>query len=186
MKHTTTLGAGCFWCTEAAFQQLSGVSQVVSGYAGGKSENPSYREVCLGNTGHVEVCQITYDPKVIAFIDLLQVFWHIHDPTSLDRQGNDVGSQYRSVIFYHNEEQKEIAYQSREHLEQTGLFNQPIVTQIKALGCDANPNSCFYPAEEEHQNYYQKYPEQSYCSLLIQPKLTRLRQTLAHKASLFR
>ena len=160
-------GAGCFWCVEAVFQELQGVDKVVSGYAGGKSRNPNYEEVCTGQSGHAELCQIYFRPELISYTELLDVFWKTHDPTSLNRQGNDIGTQYRSVIFYHDKEQKNLALESRRKLERSGVFQNPIQTQIEAL-------EAFYPAEDYHQNYYRNHPEQSYCIFMIRPKLEKL------------
>ena len=160
----TTLGAGCFWCVEAVFQNLEGVESVVSGYAGGQIKNPSYREVTTGNTGHAEVAQIKYDPKKITFDELLEVFWQTHDPTTLNRQGADSGTQYRSAIFYHNEEQQLLAEKYKKKLDESGAFESPIVTEITAL-------DKFYVAEDYHQNYYNLNSDQPYCSFVIVPKL---------------
>src|SRR5258705_10954923 len=160
-----TFGAGCFWCSEAVFLNVNGVSKVVSGYSGGKVKNPSYREVCTGLTGHAEVTQITYDPKVVSFEDLLEVFWQAHDPTTLNRQGADEGTQYRSVIFYHNEQQKLIAEKSK--LAAQADFSRPIVTEIV-------PFTKFYPAEDYHQGYYDLNSRQPYCQMVITPKLEKL------------
>ena len=142
-----TFGSGCFWCTEAIFQSLKGVESVVSGYSGGSVENPSYEQVCSGTTGHAEVTQIQYDPNVISFKKLLEVFWKTHDPTTLNRQGADVGTQYRSAIFYHSEKQRELAEKYKKRLDESGAFPNPIVTEITAF-------TQFYPAEDYHQNYY--------------------------------
>lgn len=161
-----TFGAGCFWCVEAVFEQLDGVSAVVSGYMGGEVKNPSYREVCSGTSGHAEVTQIHYDAEVISFETLLDWLWRSHDPTTLNRQGADTGSQYRSAIFYHSEAQKAAAIASKEKAK--GLFNQPIVTEIV-------PAETFYPAEEYHQDYYKNNPSAPYCQMLIRPKLKKLK-----------
>ena len=171
-----SLGGGCFWCLEAVFQSLRGVERLVSGYAGGKTKKPSYEEVCTGQSDHAEVCQIHFDPRLISYTELLEVFWKIHDPTTLNRQGNDIGTQYRSVIFYHNEEQKNRALSSRAKLEASGKLKDPIQTQIEALDIED-----FYPAEEYHQNYYLRNPEQSYCRFLIRPKLEKLKQNFGKK-----
>lgn len=160
-----TLGGGCFWCLEAVFEKLKGVSDVTSGYAGGARKNPSYEQVCSGGTGHAEVVQITFDPSQISYSDLLEVFWEIHDPTTLNRQGNDVGTQYRSVIFYHDDQQKEIAEKSKTAA--ASKFSSPIVTEIQPL-----PE--FYPAEKYHQDYYRQNPFQPYCMIVISPKLKKL------------
>ena len=166
---TATLGGGCFWCVEAIFQDLKGVHRVVSGYAGGAVENPTYQQVCTGNTGHAEVTQITYDPEVISYEDLLYVFWRTHDPTTLNRQGADVGTQYRSIILYHNEAQKAIAEKSRRETDASDLWPNPIVTEIAPLGA-------FYPAEDYHQDYYRQNRFQPYCLAVIDPKLRKFRK----------
>ena len=171
---TATFGSGCFWCTEAVFERLNGVHKVVSGYAGGTVENPTYEQVCSGKTGHAEVTQITYDPKVITYDELLEVFWRTHDPTTLNRQGNDVGTQYRSVIFYHNEEQKRLAEKYKEELNKSGAWDKPIVTEIK-------PFTNFYPAENYHQNYYDNNPAQPYCSFVITPKVEKFEKVFKDK-----
>lgn len=162
-----TLGAGCFWCTEAVFQRLEGVKNVVSGYSGGFVENPSYRAVCSATTGHAEVIQVFYDPKVISLERLLEVFWSTHDPTTLNRQGADVGPQYRSAIFFHTEEQGEIAKNLKKELNEKKVFSQPIVTEITAF-------SNFYPADNQHQNYYNENGYQPYCQFVIKPKVDKL------------
>jgi peptide-methionine (S)-S-oxide reductase len=169
-----TFGAGCFWCVEAVFQQLNGVHQVVSGYSGGEAENPSYKEVCTGRTGHAEVAQITYDPDAISYEDLLYVFWRTHDPTTLNRQGADVGTQYRSVIFYHDEKQKVAAEKSRRETDASRVWPNPIVTQIEPLGN-------FYPAEDYHQNYYRENPYQPYCMAVIDPKVRKFKKEFADR-----
>lgn len=171
---TATLGAGCFWCVEAIFQQLKGVHRVVSGYAGGRVENPTYEQVCTGTTGHAEVVQITFDPEEISFEELLYVFWRTHDPTTLNRQGADVGTQYRSVIFYHDEGQKAVAERSKNEAEASGLWPNPIVTEIV-------PFRNFYPAEEYHQDYYLQNPNQPYCRAVIDPKLQKLRNEFGER-----
>lgn len=160
-----TFGGGCFWCIEAVFQQLDGVERVVSGYAGGHEENPSYQSVCNGTTGHAEVVQITFDPEVVRYEELLEVFWRAHDPTTLNRQGNDVGTQYRSAIYYHSEEQKEAALRSIERVQPA--FADKIVTEVAPL-------DVFYPGEDYHQDYYVNHKEQGYCSFVIRPKLDKL------------
>lgn len=172
--HKATFGSGCFWCTEAIFERLSGVHKVVSGYAGGTFENPTYEEVCEGTTGHAEVTQITYDPNVVTYDELLEVFWKTHDPTTLNRQGNDVGSQYRSVIFYHNEEQKQLAEKYKEELDKSGAWDKPIVTEI-------SPLKNFIPAENYHQDYYDNNPNQGYCAFVIAPKLEKFRKVFKDK-----
>ena len=163
---TATLGAGCFWCVEAIFQNLKGVHKVESGYTGGHVENPTYEEICTGTTGHAEVTRITFDPEIISYEQLLDVFWHTHDPTTLNKQGADVGTQYRSVIFYHNEKQKEIAETSKEKTDSSELWNAPIVTEIISL-------KKYYAAEDYHQNYYNNNTNQPYCSAVIAPKLQK-------------
>ena len=165
----TTLGGGCFWCLEAVYDQLKGVTDVVSGYAGGTVPNPSYEQVCTGSTGHAEVVQVTFDPSEISFRDILEVYFSIHDPTTLNRQGADVGTQYRSVIFYHNERQKEIAEEMIEELEAEGAFEDPIVTQV-------DPLDAFYPAESYHQEYYQNNPRRPYCRVVITPKVKKFQK----------
>ncbi|NVJ86160.1 MAG: peptide-methionine (S)-S-oxide reductase MsrA [Algoriphagus sp.] len=162
-----TLGAGCFWCTEAVFQRLEGVDKVISGYAGGFVENPSYREVCSGTTGHAEVIQVFFDPEKISLEELLKVFWATHDPTTLNRQGADVGPQYRSAIFYHDEVQKETAERIKDEMNQQEVFSKPIVTEITAF-------SNFYPAESMHQNYFNDNGFQPYCQFVIKPKVDKL------------
>lgn len=171
---TATFGGGCFWCVEAVFQDLKGVEQVVSGYAGGEVENPTYQQVCTGATGHAEVVQITFDPSVITYEELLSVFWRTHDPTTWNRQGADVGPQYRSVIFYHSPEQQSIAGRSRQETDAAGLWPRPIVTLIE-------PFRNFYPAEPYHQNYYRQNPYQPYCQMVINPKIQKLRKDFKDK-----
>jgi len=165
---TATVGGGCFWCLEAVFQQLDGVLSVESGYAGGEVLNPTYRQVCSGTTGHAEVCQIRFDSRRITFSELLNVFWKIHNPTTLNRQGNDVGTQYRSVIYYHTSLQREEALASRVSAEASGLWTDPIVTEITEL-------PVYYPAEDYHQNYFQDNQREAYCVYVIRPKLEHLR-----------
>ncbi len=174
MMETATLGAGCFWCVEAVFQELEGVSTVVSGYSGGRIKNPAYREICTGRTGHAEVCQVTFDPAVIAFEELLEVFWQTHDPTTLNRQGNDVGTQYRSAIFYHSEIQREKAEHYKKALDASGAWNNPIVTEI-------SPFTEFYKAEEPHQNYYKDNINAPYCQYIVRPKVEKVRKVFANK-----
>lgn len=169
-----TFGNGCFWCTEAIFQRLNGVEKVVSGYTGGKVKNPTYKEVCSGLTGHAEVIQITYDPKKISFDELLEVFWKTHDPTTLNRQGADEGTQYRSAVFYHNEEQKQLATEYRKKLDASGAFDNPIVTEITA-------STEFYPAEDYHQNYFNLNGNAPYCSYVIQPKIEKFEKVFKSK-----
>ncbi len=171
---TATFGAGCFWCVEAIFQQLKGVESAVSGYSGGTVKNPGYREVSTGRTGHAEVVQIVYDPSVISFPELLEVFWSTHDPTTLNRQGADVGTQYRSAIFYHSPEQKKLAEEFKQKLDASGAFADPIVTEITAF-------TAFYPAEDYHQEYYDNNRNQPYCRMVIQPKLDKFKKVFAEK-----
>ncbi|NLG63359.1 MAG: peptide-methionine (S)-S-oxide reductase MsrA [Candidatus Cloacimonetes bacterium] len=164
-----TFGGGCFWCLEAAFLELDGVLEVQSGYAGGHVENPDYRTVCTGTTGHAEVVQVTYDPGRITYDDLLNVFFTIHDPTTPDRQGNDVGPQYRSIILYHDEAQAEAARRTIERLEQEQVWSDPIVTEVVPL-------RAFYPAEPEHNRYYERNPNQPYCTFVVAPKVAKVRK----------
>ncbi len=171
---TITLGAGCFWCTEAIFQQIDGVTKVVSGYSGGHVKNPTYEQVCEKNTGHVEVCQLTYDPSKVSIDEILEVFWQTHDPTSMDKQGNDVGPQYRSAVFYSTDEQKQKAEHYKEELTKTGAFGKPVVTVIEKL-------KNFYPAENYHQNYYKNNPNQPYCYFVIRPKLEKYEKVFGSK-----
>jgi len=168
-----TFGAGCFWCTEAVFQQLSGVRSVISGYSGGALKNPTYDDICTGMSGHAEVVQVAFDPAVISYDQLLLAFWHTHDPTTLNRQGNDVGPQYRSVIFYHTDEQKKAAEASKRKLDAARVFPGLIVTEIV-------PAADFYRAENYHQNYYRNNPNRGYCQFIIRPKLEKLKQALGH------
>lgn len=171
---TATFGNGCFWCTEAIFQQLEGVEKVESGYSGGHVENPTYEEVCEKTTGHAEVLRIFFDPKKISFDELLEVFWQTHDPTTLNRQGNDVGPQYRSVIFYHNTEQKQKAEKYKTELDKSAAFDAPIVTAIE-------PIKNYYPAENYHQNYYKNNPNQGYCYFVIKPKVEKFKKVFGSK-----
>lgn len=173
---TATFGAGCFWCVEAVFQCLEGVQQVVSGYAGGVVKNPTYQQVCSGTTGHAEVAQISFAPQVISFDDLLYVFWRTHDPTTLNRQGADVGTQYRSAIFYHSDEQKAIAESSKRETDASGLWPNPIVTEIA-------PCLDFYAAEVYHQNYYKLNPNQPYCQFVIDPKIRKFKEEFRENLS---
>lgn len=168
-----TFGAGCFWCVEAIFELVEGIEYVESGYSGGHVENPTYEEVTSGRTGHVEVARIHFNPEIITFQELLEVLWHTHDPTTLNRQGNDIGEQYRSVIFYHNEEQKKIAEQSRAKTDKSGLWKNPIVTTIEPL---AN----YYTAEDYHQNYFANNPNAGYCSYVIAPKVAKFKKEFSH------
>jgi peptide-methionine (S)-S-oxide reductase len=165
----TTLGGGCFWCLEAVFEPLQGVLAVVSGYSGGTPPNPSYELVCTGTTGHAEVVQVTFDPAVITFREILEIFFAFHDPTQLDRQGADVGTQYRSVIFWHSEAQHSTAVELVAALEREGVYDRPIVTRVVPL-------EAFYPAERYHQEYYRRNPAQPYCQAIIAPKVTKLRR----------
>ncbi len=171
---TATFGAGCFWCVEAQFQMLEGVHSVSSGFSGGTIKNPAYREVCNGTTGHAEVCQITYDSSKISFDELLAAFWQSHDPTQLNRQGNDIGTQYRSVIYYHNEEQKRLAEKYKKDLNESGAFQKPIVTEISPIGP-------FYKAEDYHQNYFNQNGSESYCQFVIQPKVEKFKKVFNDK-----
>lgn len=162
-----TLGGGCFWCIEAIFERIDGVESVVPGYAGGSTENPSYEQVCTGGTGHAEVARIAYDQNKVSFSDILDVFWKAHDPTTVNRQGADVGTQYRSIILYHDDEQRRAAEESKQALENSEYFDKPVVTEIQAL-------DTFFPAEEYHQNYFEKHPYAGYCTFVIRPKLKKL------------
>jgi peptide-methionine (S)-S-oxide reductase len=164
-----TLAGGCFWCLEAAFQDLKGVERVRSGYAGGHVANPSYEDVCTGTTGHAEVVQVTFDRQVVSFADLLRIFFTIHDPTTLNRQGGDVGTQYRSAIFYHSPEQKAAAERVIGELQAEKVWDDPIVTEVKPL-------DAFYPAEEHHRDYYRRNPNQGYCRAVIAPKVAKVRK----------
>ncbi|MBN1218263.1 MAG: peptide-methionine (S)-S-oxide reductase MsrA [Anaerolineae bacterium] len=171
---TATLGGGCFWCVEAIYQDVQGVQQVVSGYAGGAVENPTYQQVCTGTTGHAEVVQITFDPESISYEDILYIFWRTHDPTTLNRQGADVGPQYRSIILYHTQEQKAIAEKSKREIDASNLWPQPIVTEIA-------PFTDFYKAETYHQNYYRHNPYQPYCIAVIDPKVRKFKKQFQDK-----
>lgn len=171
---TATFGSGCFWCTEAIFQNVDGVTQVVSGYMGGHVKNPTYKEVCSGLTGHAEVIQVTYDPAIVTYAELLEIFWKTHDPTTLNRQGADVGTQYRSAIFYHTEEQKALAERYKKELTDAQVYDQPIVTEI-------TPASVFYKAEDYHQNYYNLNANVPYCSFVITPKLEKFKKVFKEK-----
>lgn len=169
-----TFAAGCFWCVEAQYQQLDGVEKVVSGYLGGHVQNPTYKQVCTGNTGHAEACNIYYNPSKITYDELLAAFWVAHDPTTLNRQGNDVGTQYRSAIFYHNEEQKQKAEQYKQKLNEEKAFNGPVVTEI-------SPYSTFYKAEDYHQDYYNQNSNQGYCQFVVKPKMDKFKKVFADK-----
>ena len=173
-KAVATFGSGCFWCTEAVFERLEGVSKVESGYSGGHVDRPTYEQVTTGTTGHAEVTQLTYNPDVISYKELLEVFWKTHDPTTLNRQGNDVGPQYRSVIFYHDNEQKELAERYKKELDEAGVFDNPIVTEI-------SPYEKFYKAENYHQDYYANNPYQPYCSFVITPKIEKFEKVFKDK-----
>ena len=166
---TTTLGGGCFWCLEAVYELVDGVTSVVSGYAGGHVANPSYEQVCTGTTGHAEVTQITFDPAVVSLTHLLDIFFTIHDPTTLNRQGYDVGTQYRSIILYHDDEQKAEAEASMSRVVEQGLYRDPLVTRVEPL-------DVFYPAEEYHQEYFRSNPGASYCQVIIEPKVAKFRE----------
>lgn len=169
-----TLGGGCFWCTEAVFLAVKGVSKVESGYSGGKVKNPTYREVCSGLTGHAEVIRVTFDPKVVSYEDILEIFWNTHDPTTLNRQGADEGTQYRSVVFYHSEQQKKVAEAYRDQLIASKVYKNPIVTEI-------SPLINYYPAEDYHQNYYALNENQGYCQYVIRPKVEKFKKQFADK-----
>jgi peptide-methionine (S)-S-oxide reductase len=169
---TATFASGCFWCSEAVFQQLRGVKSVVSGYSGGLAENPTYEQVCSGTTGYAEAIQVTFDPATISYSDLLQVFWQTHDPTTLNRQGNDVGTQYRSAVFYHNDQQRKEAEEYKQQLDAAKTFSGPIVTEITSF-------TNFIPAEKYHQEYYQQNPNQGYCQYVIRPKVEKFRKQFA-------
>lgn len=169
-----TFGSGCFWCTEAVFQQLKGVSKVVSGYSGGTVKNPTYEQVCSETTGHAEVIQVTYDPAVVSYGELLEVFWRTHDPTTRNRQGHDVGARYRSVVFYHDEQQRNLAERYKQRIDEAGVFPRPLVTEIA-------PFTEFFPAEGYHQNFFADNPRQPYCQAVIGPKLEKMRKVFAEK-----
>jgi peptide-methionine (S)-S-oxide reductase len=171
---TATLAGGCFWCVEAIYQQLKGVIKVIPGYSGGHVKNPSYREVCMGTTGHAEVCEIIYDTEIISFDEILEVFFLIHDPTSLNQQGNDVGTQYRSAIFYHNPEQKTTAEEYKKMLELSKAYSKPVITEIA-------PFTGFYKAEDYHQNYYKLNSDAPYCVYVISPKIEKFKKVFKDK-----
>jgi peptide-methionine (S)-S-oxide reductase len=166
---SATFGAGCFWCTEAVFLNVKGVTKVVSGYSGGKVKNPTYREICSGLTGHAEVTQITFDPQIVSFEELLEVFWNTHDPTTLNKQGADEGTQYRSVVFYHDDTQRLAAEEYKKQLEESHVYKNSIVTEI-------SPLINYYPAEDYHQNYFELNPNQSYCQYVVQPKVEKFKK----------
>lgn len=171
---TATFGSGCFWCTEAIFERVNGVLDVVSGYSGGHVDNPTYEEVCNGTTGHAECTQITFNPDIIGYDELLEIFWKTHDPTTLNRQGNDAGTQYRSVIFFHNEEQKQKAEYYKQKLGEEKIWKDPIVTEI-------SPSTKFYKAEKYHQDYYENNPYQGYCAFVITPKIEKFEKVFKDK-----
>ena len=173
-KAVATFGTGCFWCTEAIFQELEGVVKVTSGYSGGHVDNPTYKQVCEGTTGHAECLNIEYDSSKISFDELLEVFWQTHNPTTLNRQGNDIGTQYRSVVFYHNEEQKTKAEKYKTELSKSGAWDDPVVTTLE-------PFVKFYPAESYHDDYYNKNKEQGYCQFVIRPKLEKFEKVFKDK-----
>ncbi|MDX1652701.1 MAG: peptide-methionine (S)-S-oxide reductase MsrA [Brumimicrobium sp.] len=164
-----TFGAGCFWCVEAVFKDVEGVEKVQSGYSGGHVKNPAYREVCAGTTGHVEVVRVVYDDEKVSFDKLLEMFWYVHDPTTLNRQGNDIGEQYRSVVFYHDEGQKEAAEKFKKKLDESGAYDKPVVTAIEPL-------KNFYPAESEHDDYLARNPQNPYCQAVVRPKVDKFRK----------
>lgn len=169
-----TFGAGCFWCVEAIFERLEGVEKVISGYSGGHVDNPTYKQVITGTTGHAEAVQVHYDPSVITYAELLEVFWETHDPTTVNRQGNDIGPQYRSAVFYHDEEQKTLAETYKKRLDESGAFSRPIVTEISAF-------KEFYVAEDYHQDYFELNPNQGYCSYVIRPKVEKFKKVFKDK-----
>ena len=171
---TATLGGGCFWCVEAVLLDVKGVDRVQSGYAGGTTPNPSYEEVCRGTTGHAEVVQVDFDPQVITYPEILEVFFAVHDPTTLNRQGADVGTQYRSIIFFHTPEQEKQAREVIQALEREGIWNSPMVTEV-------SPLTAFYPAEAYHDDYFSRNPQQPYCQAVISPKMAKFRARFAHK-----
>jgi peptide-methionine (S)-S-oxide reductase len=173
-KEVATLAGGCFWCLEAVFDELKGVESVESGYMGGRTVNPTYEEVCSGQTGHAEVTRLTFDPKIVSFKEILEVFFVIHDPTTLNRQGNDVGTQYRSAIFYHSAEQKSAAEQVIANLGSAGVYDDPIVTEVA-------PASQFYVAEDYHQDYFRRNPAQPYCAYVVRPKVAKFRKHFLEK-----
>jgi len=174
MSQETSLGVatfagGCFWCIEAVFREVDGIEQVISGYTGGSTPNPAYQQVCSGQTGHAEAVRVKFNPSKISYREILEIFFSVHDPTTLNRQGADVGTQYRSVIFYHNEQQKAVAEELIGELNGANLWKNPIVTQVV-------PVNTFYPAEEYHQEYFSRHPEQSYCQVVISPKISKFRK----------
>ena len=171
---TATLGGGCFWCLEAVYQELEGVDSVVSGYAAGQVPDPTYKQVCSGSTGHAEVVQVTFDPDVVSYADVLRIFFTIHDPTTKDRQGADVGTQYRSIILTHDDEQARTAAEVMEEIGAAGIWGAPLVTEVEPL-------EVFYPAEDYHQNYYRNNPYQGYCQMVVAPKVAKFRSTFADR-----
>lgn len=171
---TATFGSGCFWCTEAVFLDVKGVASVASGYMGGKTKNPTYRDICTGTTGHAEVIQLTFDPALVTYEELLEIFWNTHDPTTLNRQGNDEGTQYRSVVFYHDENQRTVALAYKKQLAEAKTFKDPIVTEITKA-------AEFYKAEDYHQNYFAINPDQAYCRFVIRPKVEKFKKQFAAK-----
>lgn len=173
-QQLATFGGGCFWCIEPIFDELIGVSEVISGYSGGMRPNPSYEQVCTGATGHAEVIQVHFDPEQISYRELLQIFFSAHDPTQLNRQGNDIGTQYRSVIYYHSPEQKQVAEEVIAELDAAKLWPRPIVTEL-------SPAPAFYPAEDYHQEYFLNNPQQPYCQIVVAPKVAKFRQQFAHR-----
>ena len=173
-RERATFGGGCFWCVEAVFEEVDGVESVTSGYAGGHVEDPSYEAVCSGRTGHAEVVQVAYDPDVVSYRELLEVFFAVHDPTTEDREGPDVGSQYRSAVYYHDEDQREAVEDYVDELESGGVYDDPIVTEVAPL-------ETFYEAEEYHQDYFEKNPNQPYCAVQIPPKLSKVREKFADR-----
>jgi peptide-methionine (S)-S-oxide reductase len=179
MTEIATLGGGCFWCLEAVYRETEGIEKVVSGYMGGSTTNPTYKEVCSGATGHVEVVQLTFDPNAISYRDILEIFFVIHDPTTLNRQGNDVGTQYRSVIFYHSPEQKAVAEDTIRELTAQKVFDDPLVTAIE-------PARDFYPAEAYHQEYFENHPYQPYCAFVVAPKVQKFRKKFAGRVKSFK
>lgn len=174
MIQEATLGAGCFWCIEACYKELNGVVSVTSGYSGGHVDQPTYKEVCNGTTGHAEVARVVYDDAVISFDELLEVFWFVHDPTQLNRQGNDIGTQYRSVVFYHDEAQKATAEAYKARLTQEHVWDRPIVTEI-------SPLTNYYPAEDYHNNYFELNPGNAYCQAIVRPKVEKFRKIFAQR-----
>ncbi|MYL15049.1 peptide-methionine (S)-S-oxide reductase MsrA [Halorubrum terrestre] len=171
---TATVGGGCFWCVEAAFKELDGVESVTSGYAGGHADDPTYREVCSGNTGHAEVVQVEYDPEALSYEEILEIFFTVHDPTQLNRQGPDVGSQYRSIVLYHNDEQRQVVENYVEALDEEGGYDDEVVTEVEPL-------ETFYRAEEKHQDYFEKNPADAYCTMHAQPKVEKVRERFREK-----